>query len=86
MAEKRSSGNAVFDFILKNSLAVGIIVVVLFMFVPLSKTFIDIAMILNLAVSFTILLTVIYIKRAADFSSFPRVVLITTVAGLAINI
>lgn len=86
MAEKRSSGNAVFDFILKNSLAVGIIVVVLFMFVPLSKTFIDIAMILNLAVSFTILLTVVYIKRAADFSSFPRVVLITTVAGLAINI
>ena len=86
MAEKRGSSGSILNFILRNSLAVGIIVVVLFMFIPLPTAFIDLAMVINLALSFIILLTVIYMKRAADFTSFPRVVLITTIFGLAINI
>lgn len=86
MAEKRGSGGSILNFILRNSLAVGVIVVVLFMFIPLPTAFIDLAMVINLALSFIILLTVIYMKRAADFTSFPRVVLITTIFGLAINI
>lgn len=86
MAEKRGSGGSILNFVLRNSLAVGIIVVVLFMFIPLPTVFIDLAMVINLALSFIILLTVIYMKRAADFTSFPRVVLITTIFGLAINI
>lgn len=86
MAEKRSSGGSILNFVLRNSLAVGVIVVVLFMFIPLPTAFIDLAMVINLALSFIILLTVIYMKRAADFTSFPRVVLITTIFGLAINI
>ena len=86
MAEKRGSGGSILNFVLRNSLAVGIIVVVLFMFIPLPTAFIDLAMVINLALSFIILLTVIYMKRAADFTSFPRVVLITTIFGLAINI
>lgn len=86
MAEKRGSGSSILNFVLRNSLAVGVIVVVLFMFIPLPTAFIDLAMVINLALSFIILLTVIYMKRAADFTSFPRVVLITTIFGLAINI
>lgn len=86
MAEKRGSGGSILNFVLRNSLAVGVIVVVLFMFIPLPTAFIDLAMVINLALSFIILLTVIYLKRAADFTSFPRVVLITTIFGLAINI
>mgnify|MGYP004471409099 CR=1 FL=1 len=86
MAEKRGSGGSILNFVLRNSLAVGIIVVVLFMFIPLPTAFIDLAMVINLSLSFIILLTVIYMKRAADFTSFPRVVLITTIFGLAINI
>lgn len=86
MAEKRGSGGSILNFVLRNSLAVGVIVVVLFMFIPLPTVFIDLAMVINLALSFIILLTVIYMKRAADFTSFPRVVLITTIFGLAINI
>lgn len=86
MAEKRGSGGSILNFVLRNSLAVGVIVVVLFMFIPLPTAFIDLAMVINLALSFIILLTVIYMKRAADFTSFPRVVLITTILGLAINI
>lgn len=86
MAEKRGSGGSILNFVLRNSLAVGVIVVVLFMFIPLPTAFIDLAMVINLSISFIILLTVIYMKRAADFTSFPRVVLITTIFGLAINI
>lgn len=86
MAEKRGSGGSILNFVLRNSLAVGVIIVVLFMFIPLPTAFIDLAMVINLALSFIILLTVIYMKRAADFTSFPRVVLITTIFGLAINI
>lgn len=86
MAEKRGSSGSILNFVLRNSLAVGVIVVVLFMFIPLPTAFIDLAMVINLALSFIILLTVIYMKRAADFTSFPRVVLITTIFGLAINI
>lgn len=86
MSEKRGSGGSILNFVLRNSLAVGVIVVVLFMFIPLPTAFIDLAMVINLALSFIILLTVIYMKRAADFTSFPRVVLITTIFGLAINI
>lgn len=71
----------------QNSLiAVAVVITVLMMFIPLSKGLIDIAMVLNMAISLTILLTVIYTKRAAEFSSFPRLILLVTLFGLAINI
>ncbi len=86
MMEKRNTGNAVFSVIQGNFVAVMIILIALFIFIPLGKTAIDIAMVLNLALSFVILLTVVYMKRAADFSSFPRLVLLVTLFGAAINI
>lgn len=67
-------------------LAIGLVVLILFLIIPLNKTIIDIAMVLNLAMSFVIMITVIYMKRAADFTSYPRVVLIMTIFGLAINV
>lgn len=85
-AAKGSASGGILRFILNNSLAAGIVLVVLFLFIPLPKTIVDIAMALNLALSFVILLTVVYIKQPADFTSFPRVVLICTMASLAINV
>ena len=85
MAEKRSSGG-ILNLILDNYLPVAVVLIVLFMFIPLPVQAIDVAMVANLALAFVILLTVIYMKRAADFTSFPRVVLIATLFGLAINI
>ncbi len=67
-------------------LAIGLVVIILFLIIPLPKTVIDIAMVLNLAVSFIIMITVINMKRAADFTSYPRLVLIMTIYGLAINV
>ena len=69
-----------------NAVAVAVVVIVLMMFVPTGKVFISIAMVLNLAIAFIILLTVIYTPHAADLSSFPRVILLETLFGLAVNI
>ncbi|MFA6936671.1 MAG: flagellar biosynthesis protein FlhA [Treponema sp.] len=69
-----------------NAVAVAVVVTVLLLFLPLPKALIDGAMVINLAISLIILLTVIYTPNAADFSSFPRVILFTTLFGLAINI
>lgn len=78
--------NSVLSFIAGNSVPVAVILTVLIMFIPLGKVVVDIAMALNLAIAFIILLTVIYTRRASDFTSFPRVTLLVTLFGLAINI
>ncbi|MBQ7165566.1 MAG: FHIPEP family type III secretion protein [Treponema sp.] len=71
----------------QNSLiAVAVVITVLMMFIPLPKGLIDLAMVINIAFSLTILLTVIYTKRAADFTSFPQLILLVTLFGLAINV
>lgn len=74
------------NFILSNYVGVGAIVILLFLFLPMSKIMIDITMILNLAFSFIVLLSVLYTPRASDFQTFPRIILIQTIFGLAINI
>ncbi|MBR6079961.1 MAG: FHIPEP family type III secretion protein [Treponema sp.] len=83
--EKKRS-NSILSMISGNAVAVAVILTVLMMFIPLNKVAVDIAMALNLAISFIILLTVIYTRRASDFTSFPRVTLLVTLFGLAINI
>ena len=83
---KHSTVRTILGAIGDNSIAVAVVLTVLMMFIPLHKALIDLAMVVNLAISFIILLTVIYTKRPSDLSSFPRVVLLVTLFGLAINI
>lgn len=81
-----SSKKTLFSFIGGNWVAVLVVLFMLFMFLPLGKTFIDIAMVLNVAFAILILLKVVNTNRAADFSTFPQIVLIFTLFGLSINI
>ncbi|MBQ5491326.1 MAG: FHIPEP family type III secretion protein [Treponema sp.] len=76
----------IFSFVTANALAVGVVLVVLFLFIPLPKVLIDLGMVINLALSLIILLTTVYMRNAADFGSFPQVVLFSTMFGLALNI
>ncbi len=78
--------NSVFSFISGNAVPVAIVLTVIMMFLPLGKVVVDLAMAINLALSLIILLTVVYTRRASDFTSFPRVTLLVTLFGLAINI
>ncbi len=72
----------------KNDLlvAVGVIVVIGMLVIPLPAVLLDILMSFNLMLSLLIILIVLYTKRALDFSVFPTLLLISTVFGLALNV
>jgi len=70
------------DFVI----AIAVIIVVLMLIIPLPTVLLDVLMAANLTLSLLIVLIVIYTPRAIDFSSFPSVLLISTIFGLGINV
>ncbi len=69
-----------------NTVAVFVFLIILLIIVPLPTPILDFMFILNLAISFVILFTTMYIKEALDFSIFPPLLLITTLLRLSLNI
>ncbi|MDR0525585.1 MAG: flagellar biosynthesis protein FlhA [Spirochaetaceae bacterium] len=67
-------------------IALGVILTVVLIVVPLPTILLDTFMALNLVFSLLILLIVLYTQKATDFSLFPTVLLVATVFGLALNI
>jgi flagellar biosynthesis protein FlhA len=67
-------------------IAIGVVLVVIMLIIPLPTVLLDTLMALNLVLALLILLIVLYTKKATDFSVFPSVLLIVTVFGLALNI
>ena len=72
--------------IFKNAVAAFVILIIFLIIIPLPTVVLDFMFILNLAVSFVILLTTMYIKEPLQFSIFPSLLLITTMLRLALNI
>ncbi|HOC29162.1 MAG TPA: flagellar biosynthesis protein FlhA, partial [Treponemataceae bacterium] len=66
--------------------AIGAIIVVLMLIVPLPTVLLDLFMALNLILNLLILLIVLYTRRAIDFSAFPTLLLVSTVFGLGLNV
>lgn len=66
--------------------AVGVVVVVMMLIIPLPAFLLDTLMILNLMFGLIVLLTVLYNKDALEFSIFPTILLLSTVYGLALNV
>ncbi len=54
--------------------------------VPLPPIALDVLFTLNIAASLVVLLAVIYVKRPLEFSIFPTVLLLVTLARLALNV
>ena len=77
---------SILNLIQKNLIGVVAVIVIVMLVIPLPKVFIDLLMIVNLAISIVILLTVVYTPRASSFSSFPQIILFVTLFGLGINI
>lgn len=76
-------------FIKRNSNAIFSIMVIgvlLLMIIPVPTFMLDVFFILNIAASLTILFMSIYINKPLDFSTFPSVLLITTLFRLGLNI
>ncbi len=67
-------------------MAVAVVVVIAMIIIPLPTPLLDTLMAFNVLSSVLVLLLVIFSSRAIDFSSFPTVLLITTVFGLGLNV
>ncbi|PHP66478.1 EscV/YscV/HrcV family type III secretion system export apparatus protein [Zhengella mangrovi] len=59
---------------------------IMVMIIPLPTVMIDVLLAVNIALSLLVLVVAVYLKRPADFSSFPAVILIATTFRLAITI
>ena len=66
-----------------SAMVVGVIFLII---VPLPTWLLDFMFIANLTLSFVILLTTMYIRRALEFSIYPSLLLITTLFRLSLNI
>lgn len=71
--------------VFNNVVSLFVIVIVLLLIVPLPTWMLDFMFILNLSLSFIILLTTMYVKETLEFSIFPSLLLITTLFRLALN-
>jgi flagellar biosynthesis protein FlhA len=66
--------------------AVGVVVVIMMLLIPIPGVLLDILMAVNLVIALLIILTVLYTRNALEFSVFPTLLLISTVFGLALNV
>ena len=67
-------------------LAIGLMVVILFMILPMPAWVIDIGLTISFALSILIFTTVIFVEKPLDFSSFPSILLATLILRLALNV
>jgi flagellar biosynthesis protein FlhA len=68
------------------AVAVGLIMVLGVMIVPVPPIVVDVFLAFSIAVSVGVLLMSVYAKKALDFSTFPAVLLVTTLLRLSLNV
>jgi flagellar biosynthesis protein FlhA len=68
------------------ALALGIILILMVLILPLPTWALDIGLTLSLTVAVLILMVSIFIERPLQFSSYPTILLITTLIRLALNL
>ncbi len=66
--------------------ALGIVVILAVLFLPIPAFLIDIGLAFSIALSVLILMVALWIQRPLDFSSFPTVLLVATILRLSLNI
>ncbi|NBN64858.1 flagellar biosynthesis protein FlhA [Microvirga tunisiensis] len=66
--------------------AVGIALILAVLFLPIPTFLIDLGLALSIALSVLILMVALWIQKPLDFSSFPTILLISTMLRLALNI
>ncbi|MBB6488051.1 flagellar biosynthesis protein FlhA [Rhizobium lusitanum] len=66
--------------------ALGIMVILCVLFLPIPAFLIDLGLAFSIALSVLILMVALWIKKPLEFSSFPTILLIATMTRLALNI
>ncbi len=75
--------------LLKNNdmiMAVGLVIIIAMMIIPLPPMLLDILLTLNISLSVIILLVCLFIKEPLEYSSFPIILLIATIFRLGLNV
>ncbi len=67
-------------------LALGVISILVILIMPMPPWLLDIALALSVTFSVLVLMTSIFIEKTLDFTSFPLVLLITTIYRLSLNL
>jgi flagellar biosynthesis protein FlhA len=68
------------------ALAVGVIALLAVMLVPLPTVLLDLGLAVSITSSVLVLMVALFLRRPLDFTSFPTVLLLTTLLRLALNI
>ncbi|WP_028064555.1 flagellar biosynthesis protein FlhA [Solirubrobacter soli] len=66
--------------------AAGVVLIVAMLIIPLPPVLLDFFITLNISAALMIVVATMYVPRALDFSSFPTILLLTTLFRLAINV
>jgi flagellar biosynthesis protein FlhA len=66
--------------------AIAILIIIAILIFPIPPFFMDILLSISITVSVLILMTVLFVDRSLDFSSFPSILLVVTMLRLALNI
>src|SRR5215203_3954146 len=66
--------------------AAAVVLIVCMLIIPLPPVLIDMFITLNIAAALAILVSTLYMKKALELSSFPSLLLLTTLFRLAINV
>jgi flagellar biosynthesis protein FlhA len=68
------------------ALAVGVVMIVAMMLIPLPPIVLDMLLTLNIALSITMLLVAVYAQEALEYSTFPTILLMATLFRLGLNV
>lgn len=68
------------------ALAVGLVLIVAMMVIPLPPTLLDMLLIFNISLSVIIMLVCLYVKEPLEYSSFPTTLLLSTLFRLGLNV
>ncbi|MFH5924601.1 flagellar biosynthesis protein FlhA [Roseomonas xinghualingensis] len=68
------------------ALAVGVAMLIVVLVVPLPVPLLDAGLALSVTLSVLVLMTALFLQRPLDFTSFPTILLLTTLLRLALNV
>ena len=68
------------------ALALGVVCILVVLILPMPSWMLDVSLAMSITLSVLILMTVLFINRPLDFSSFPTVLLIATMLRLSLNL
>ena len=84
--EGKTDMKRLLNIALDNAVALGVVVIVLFLIIPLPTFLPDFLLIVNIGLAIMILMITMNISEALEFSIFPSLLLVTTLFRLGLNV